>query len=724
MTSRLHLRLPIVVFLSWGCAVFTFPLGAHEAAKLPEIVVKDDSESSLPSKLDTGSILPTERLSKKRIEKKHAQTLSEAVAGETGIDTQTSCANCGSKRVTINGLRGEHTTILVDGVPLHSAVSSFYGVDAVPMAGVEAIEVTRGAGASLTAPEAIGGVLNIITETPTESFATVDLQGGNNSNWLFSGSVGEVLQGGKFRLFGAGQWAKQGFWDVDGNNVSDAPDFTNGGLLLKAQWDVGPSDGLEFRYAWQRVSILGGTVDGTRPSTFLPTVTTPNFENNDVSRAYLDTQNKIADVISLARHEGMARWRHRIGSASQLQLTSSAAWQNQDSIYFHGYDYSNRDFLTFEELRFSSPLAEDHILTVGIDGRYQAMNSSSEKLYTIKSLPPDDFRFASLGLFAQDTWALTENHELAIASRLDWLSVRWPFQNANSRNLSRVLVSPRLHWKWNHTSQWTSRFSYGRGYRAPLSFFESQHGLSEEGFTIGLTEIETAHSFGYAGHYLAKDWEFGAGIYGTLLQNVAYADEPQTELEPAVFRNSPDTFAVVASYVSMTYRPGNHWTLEASVEDFRLPDDFKRLLPVAITEQRARVLVEKNWGPWEAALACNIIGPRDLSRYRYDQHYRTWAEVEIPASGGLTENQVVERKNTQAPLYATLDLTIGYHPVPDIELSVSVLNLTNFTQTASGDSPLAWGQHGPNPNHFHLDNMHVWGPLRGRTFLVGLKARL
>ncbi|NDG26389.1 MAG: Plug domain-containing protein, partial [Proteobacteria bacterium] len=80
--------------------------------------------------MDKSAVIPTLRLPKERIEQKNAPTLSEAVAGESGVDAQTSCATCGSKRVTVNGLRGEHTTILVDGVPLHSAVSSFYGVDA------------------------------------------------------------------------------------------------------------------------------------------------------------------------------------------------------------------------------------------------------------------------------------------------------------------------------------------------------------------------------------------------------------------------------------------------------------------------------------------------------------------------------------------------------------------------------------------------------------------
>lgn len=38
----------------------------------------------------------------------------------------------------------------------------FYGMDAIGTADIESIEVARGSGMSLTAPEAIGGTINII----------------------------------------------------------------------------------------------------------------------------------------------------------------------------------------------------------------------------------------------------------------------------------------------------------------------------------------------------------------------------------------------------------------------------------------------------------------------------------------------------------------------------------------------------------------------------------
>jgi outer membrane receptor for ferrienterochelin and colicin len=62
---------------------------------------------------------------------------------EPGVQTTLTCANCSSQRITLNGLRGENTTLMIDGIPAFSTISSFYGMEAMPMTGIERIEVSR-----------------------------------------------------------------------------------------------------------------------------------------------------------------------------------------------------------------------------------------------------------------------------------------------------------------------------------------------------------------------------------------------------------------------------------------------------------------------------------------------------------------------------------------------------------------------------------------------------
>ena len=123
-------------------------------------------------------IQKTEVISNISIEKMNAASLTEAIAEAPGVRVNNECSMCGVKRVMLNGLRGEHTTILVDGIPTYTMMSGFYGLDAAASAGIGNIEIARGAGASLIAPEAIGGTINLVTKEARENAVELDLSAG------------------------------------------------------------------------------------------------------------------------------------------------------------------------------------------------------------------------------------------------------------------------------------------------------------------------------------------------------------------------------------------------------------------------------------------------------------------------------------------------------------------------------------------------------------------
>jgi outer membrane receptor protein involved in Fe transport len=75
----------------------------------------------------------------------------------------------------------------------------------------------------------------------------------------------------------------------------------------------------------------------------------------------------------------------------------------------------------------------------------------------------------------------------------------------------------------------------------------------------------------------------------------------------------------------------------------------------------------------------------------------------------------------RAPSFFTLDLYLSREFSKTFSAFASITNLLDYTQTGAGDSPLNWTQHGSDQDHLHLDNNHVWGPLRGRIFTAGVK---
>ncbi|HUI30249.1 MAG TPA: Plug domain-containing protein, partial [Candidatus Acidoferrales bacterium] len=109
----------------------------------------------------SNAIQPTTVISPQIIFLKNADDFTQAITGEPGICVLTGCSSCGFKQIQLNGLGANQTTMLMDGLPLYTPVTSFYGVDALTTSGVASIDIARGPGASLLAPGAIGGALDV-----------------------------------------------------------------------------------------------------------------------------------------------------------------------------------------------------------------------------------------------------------------------------------------------------------------------------------------------------------------------------------------------------------------------------------------------------------------------------------------------------------------------------------------------------------------------------------
>ncbi len=719
--NRAFLKFLFLVFT--GAVSVNAETAPSDQAQLGTIRIQADG----PGLIRRHEIIKTEVISPEMIAHKKSQTLADAVSNQVGIDAQNSCANCGSKRITVNGLRGEHTTVLIDGVPMHSAVSSFYGMDAIPVVGIEAIEVSRGSGASLIAPEAIGGVVNILTVRPKTTGIEVNGNIGNASTQLVS-VLGTAVGGeGKHRLVLAGQLSQQGHWDVDGNGVSEAPDLSNHSFFIKGTSDFTQSDRLDVRYARQLVDILGGTTKGIRPTTYVTDLTVlPPFRNNDVALPFLDTNDaRLTDYVGLSRHEGALKWNHFFGADTQLQLTASLSEQKQSSIYMHGYDYNNRDLLSFNEARLLFSLGESHFLTLGAELKNEDMGSSSQKLYIVQGLAKDDFSYRSRAAYLQDVWLISDRLELSSALRVDGMRVNFLSQTSKEFEIDQTLLAPRFHLKAVHSPNWTSRFMYGRGYRPPLSFFESQHGLNEFGFVVGIDSAETSHSLGYSLSYTRPGLSVTGSSHRTWLTNMAYAEGNVTFGSPALFRNAHAEYKVWANDLVVSWDVASNWNLQLSYEHFSLDDDYKFRLPAAAIEQRARIVSDVHFGDWEFVNTLTWVGARDLAKYNYSQHYRTLKMVTDPDfPGDPPIPEVNENRGMFAPPFLTWDLYLGWKWKSAYTFFASVQNVLNYTQTSYGDSPLNWSSHGNDPSHFHLDNNHTWGPLRGRLISVGLKVEL
>ena len=128
--------------------------------------------------------MPVTLISKADIKKSNTMRLSEILNEQTGLITIPDFG--GGEGIQMQGLDAQYTLILVDGVPLIGRSAGTLDLDRITVGNIKQIEVVKGASSSLYGSEALGGVVNIITETPkygvraelnarTGSFATNDI---------------------------------------------------------------------------------------------------------------------------------------------------------------------------------------------------------------------------------------------------------------------------------------------------------------------------------------------------------------------------------------------------------------------------------------------------------------------------------------------------------------------------------------------------------------------
>lgn len=661
------------------------------------VISKMERTGTLKNVIETTYVV-----TEKEIQKKQASTLSEAIDNEPGIRVATGCSMCGMKRIQINGLKGEHTTVLVDDVPMHSTVSSYYGMDALTMAGVASIEVARGSGASLIAPGAIGGVVNIKTKRAEKNQIFIDTAVGNDDYRLLSIVGTGVSEDGRSWGSVSAQYSNQGQWDADNNGINESPSLENNAVTARFSHDLTDSDNIDIKITAQKSDVFGGPMTNNHQGA-LQDDGDASFVDNDVRKDYNGAQLATLEAITTNREELIAKWTHQINDESNFIITASGADQVQESNY-EGDDYYGSDRTYYTDVRYNALLSDEHFLTVGADSKQEKMDASSKALFEVRGLTQDDFDMSSYGLYVQDIYTPTDNLEISMALRADKIAVNWTDQTTKENEIDETVLVPRVHIKWSHNAELVSRFSVGQGYRAPLTFFESEHGIiGDDGFGMDIKDIEKSNAVNYALSYDNERFSSTASAAWTQIENLAYINEDdyaKPTLTSKQERLNTYAFDVVAGYQLI-----DALSIGAGYEHFIYDDEYKVLQTVALIEDRARVMLDYEESSWAFNTTLTWIGSRDLSEYGYIAYNKN--------DGG----NLSDKKSTDAPAYATVDMKLSKELNKNYSAYVGVKNLFDYTQAGDEDTPLMWDEDGG------YDVGYIYGPLRGRQLYVGLSAR-
>lgn len=687
--------------------------GAHNSSKstqplLEEMQVMGVRQRLIKAGMLKDSIQKTEVLNAGAIEAKQAASLTEAIADAPGVRVSNDCSMCGVKRVMLNGLKGEHTNVLIDGIPSHTMLSGFYGLDAAASAGVDSIEIARGAGASLIAPEAIGGTLNIVSKNPSETGLELDLSDGENHYQKYSGVASYVSDSGATRATLVGQYDNRDEFDADNNGVSENPKLENQSITARISHDFGANDNVVFRASHIDSEIFGGPVDSSkdydidkvlREFSADSSQSEQLFVDDNVNNDYIGKAWETTEWIESTRDEFYLTWLHEVNEDFNFTLTGSHNSHDQDSFY-EGIDYQADDVMVYLDARANLVLTENHLLTFGADSRSEEMRSHSNALVNVEAYVSDSFDYDTRGIYLQDTWTASDNLEVAMAVRIDQVKADFVDPSKPGTEIDQTIVSPRVDMRYLHSDAWTSRLSFGQGYRAPLSFFETDHGIldAEKGYLIEVDELERSESITYA---LSYDWEALTATWSiahTSVENLAGLEE--TDAGVPVLTQADDKAKALATDIVVGWQATDELNLNISAELVDYNDSFKNSFAVAPIERRITVGGDYDINGWDIVLSATWVDGRDLNDYNYE---------------GWNDASLTEKKSTDAPSYFTVDMKVAKEITEELTLYVGATNLLDYTQAGNEDSPLFYDASGS------YDVAYIYGPLRGREAYAGLK---
>lgn len=161
---------------------------------------------------------PTTVIESTQIDDTGGRSAKDVLVEQTGSGVQVQ-AGGGQGYVSINGIPNSGVLVLIDGRRyLGKDANGNFDLDNIQLAGIERIEIVKGAGSALYGADALGGVINFITKKGTDPGFTnrLDLTGGSYTDLRGYDTLGWRGSRGGFTL-GGGYRTYDGF-DLDKTN--------------------------------------------------------------------------------------------------------------------------------------------------------------------------------------------------------------------------------------------------------------------------------------------------------------------------------------------------------------------------------------------------------------------------------------------------------------------------------------------------------------------------
>ena len=208
------------------------PIDTTKTTELNEVILTATRTARQLSSLP----LPAQVVSRKEINAINSVRLTDILNEQTGLITVPDFG--GGEGIQLQGLDSQYTLILIDGVPLVGRSAGTLDISRLTVGNIKQIEIVKGASSSLYGSEALGGVINIITDTPKEGFKG-DL---GHRFGAFNAQDSSVDLNFKKNTFGINaffnRYSSDGYDLVDTDALNTVEPFSNYTFTTKVTYDI------------------------------------------------------------------------------------------------------------------------------------------------------------------------------------------------------------------------------------------------------------------------------------------------------------------------------------------------------------------------------------------------------------------------------------------------------------------------------------------------------
>lgn len=398
----------------------------HDKDKIEKIQVT----ASRLGRIVTESATRTEIINGEEIQEKALMrpgNISMLVAETGGVRVQNTSPALGSANIRLQSLYGRYTQLLSDGLPLYGGQTASIGLLQIPPTDLSNVEIIKGSASSLYGGSALGGVINLISRTPSdelegEVLLNATSKNGQDITSYFASPINEST-----RASVTAGVHNQEQKDLDDDGWLDMAGYQRASIRPRLYWQSEDGANLYLTFGAMTEERDGGTADGA---------TAPD------GNPYIQSQDSL-------RLDSGFIFDQQLEDELNLNMRGSAMRQEHDHVYGQVEETDTHESYLLESS--ISGYSDATAWLVGI--AYQSDSFDSQDFSEF------NYTYQVPGLFSQLDYEASNDISMSLSARADWHSEYG------------TQFSPRISMLYNPES-WTIRGSYGKGFFAPTPFIE------------------------------------------------------------------------------------------------------------------------------------------------------------------------------------------------------------------------------------------------------------